>query len=401
MKKLIALILAMTLVLSLAACGGDEQTANLDDAPETSAATDSTDETQETTNSTEEPTEATTPETTVPPTTEPDETKPTETTPPATEPEETTPTQPTHKHSYSSKVTKAATCTEKGVKTFTCSCGNSYTEDIKATGHSYSAKTTKEPTCTEKGVKTFTCKCSSSYTEAINAAGHAWGEWVVIEPADAYHKGVSQRACKNCSATEDKTLPMVQSIESTLSTSINLTGTEHEAFIRQYACDNAPDSYGPGMDGSYFYFNNVPTNNVINFLSLSNADAYFSVGHREGQVGALYSSYLEGISPYANLGAEEMVRKTAEECSAMLNRPINRIDVMIFSTGEGVDDEAYEYNSFDDIPDDIWEKVALGQADISVNYEFSSSYVSAGVSIRGGNRIMFGIMYFEALNSLT
>ena len=42
---------------------------------------------------------------------------------------------PNHTHSYTSKTTKAATCTSTGVKTFTCSCGDSYTETIPATGH--------------------------------------------------------------------------------------------------------------------------------------------------------------------------------------------------------------------------------------------------------------------------
>ena len=46
-------------------------------------------------------------------------------------------TFPAHTHSYTSAVTKAATCTANGVKTFTCSCGVSYTETIKATGHNY------------------------------------------------------------------------------------------------------------------------------------------------------------------------------------------------------------------------------------------------------------------------
>ena len=43
----------------------------------------------------------------------------------------------THTHSYTSKVTKAATCTTVGTKTYTCSCGDSYTETIKATGHKF------------------------------------------------------------------------------------------------------------------------------------------------------------------------------------------------------------------------------------------------------------------------
>ena len=41
-------------------------------------------------------------------------------------------------HSYSASVTKPATCGQDGVKTYTCTCGDSYTETIPATGeHTY------------------------------------------------------------------------------------------------------------------------------------------------------------------------------------------------------------------------------------------------------------------------
>lgn len=41
-------------------------------------------------------------------------------------------------HHYNEQVTKEATCTEDGVKTYTCAdCGDSYTQTIFATGHSY------------------------------------------------------------------------------------------------------------------------------------------------------------------------------------------------------------------------------------------------------------------------
>ena len=43
----------------------------------------------------------------------------------------------THTHSYPSAVTTAATCITAGVKTWTCSCGESYTEVIPSTGHHY------------------------------------------------------------------------------------------------------------------------------------------------------------------------------------------------------------------------------------------------------------------------
>ena len=43
-----------------------------------------------------------------------------------------------HVHEYTDEITKEATCTKDGVRTYTCSCGDSYTETIEATGHNYS-----------------------------------------------------------------------------------------------------------------------------------------------------------------------------------------------------------------------------------------------------------------------
>lgn len=42
-----------------------------------------------------------------------------------------------HTHSYSSSVTKEATCTTEGVRTYTCACGHAYTEPIAPTGHNF------------------------------------------------------------------------------------------------------------------------------------------------------------------------------------------------------------------------------------------------------------------------
>jgi hypothetical protein len=67
-------------------------------------------------------------------------------------------------------VTRAATCTAAGVKTYTCTvCGTARTETIAATGHSYdSGKVTKAATTTSTGIKTYTCtKCGTTETESI------------------------------------------------------------------------------------------------------------------------------------------------------------------------------------------------------------------------------------------
>ena len=55
-------------------------------------------------------------------------------------------------HTYVETITTAATCTEVGVKTFTCSnCNDSYTEDIAALGHDLIIDGAVAPTCGTEG----------------------------------------------------------------------------------------------------------------------------------------------------------------------------------------------------------------------------------------------------------
>ena len=65
-------------------------------------------------------------------------------------------------------VTKEATCTEAGEKTYTCTvCKETKTEKIEAAGHKYSTEWTidKEATCTESGSKSYHCTVCDAKTD--------------------------------------------------------------------------------------------------------------------------------------------------------------------------------------------------------------------------------------------
>ena len=78
-------------------------------------------------------------------------------------------------HLYETTVTKAATCTQDGVKTKRCQmCGKTITESIPKIGHKYTTKEIK-PTCTQDGVKTKRCQmCGKTITESIPKLGHKY-----------------------------------------------------------------------------------------------------------------------------------------------------------------------------------------------------------------------------------
>ena len=62
-------------------------------------------------------------------------------------------------------------------------CGTTFRHTLPATGqHTWNeGVVTKEPTCTELGVRTFTCTvCHNTRTEDIEAPGHEYGELSLI-----------------------------------------------------------------------------------------------------------------------------------------------------------------------------------------------------------------------------
>ena len=146
-------------------------------------------------------------------------------------------------HSYVSVVTKEATHTEDGVKTFTCECGDSYTEVIpaKVDDHSYVSVVTKEATHTEEGVKTFTCECGDTYTEAIaKLPDHIWDAGVVTKEPTHIEKGVKTYTCI-CGETYTEDIPE-NADDHTYVGVVTKEPTHTEDGVKTFTCE-CGDSY--------------------------------------------------------------------------------------------------------------------------------------------------------------
>ena len=109
-----------------------------------------------------------------------------------------------HTHSYSEEITKAPTCTEAGVKTFTCSCEDSYTEVVDALGHTETVDEAVAATCTTAG-KTEGKHCSVCNEvlvaqETIDAPGHTE---VVDAGVDATCTTAGKTEGKHCSVCNE------------------------------------------------------------------------------------------------------------------------------------------------------------------------------------------------------
>lgn len=146
--------------------------------------------------------------------------------------------------------THTATCTGEG----TCS---QPTKTDKCTFDN--GVETKAATCTEDGVKTFTCtECGGTYTVAIPATGHAWGQWS-HDAATAEAEATHTRVCANdASHTETKACDFTAKVTQ--------EATLDQAEITTYTCKDCGYSYtketAPALAGVTVTVNAVENGSV-------------------------------------------------------------------------------------------------------------------------------------------
>lgn len=121
----------------------------------------------------------------------------------------------TSHHLDQGTITKKATCTENGEKTYHCTdadCDKTYVETIPATGHQHTeVRDKKEVTCEEDGYTGDTyCKdCGQLISKGavVKATGHSWNSGKVTEAATCKKEGTKTYTCKNCGETKTETIP--------------------------------------------------------------------------------------------------------------------------------------------------------------------------------------------------
>ena len=102
-------------------------------------------------------------------------------------------------HVYTEKVV-TPTCESDGYTIFTCNnCGDIYTGNVtEKLGHDYQLKDHKDATCTEAGYDYYECSRDAShhYTETIAKTGHDYTEKVVTPTCES--DGYTIFTCNNC-----------------------------------------------------------------------------------------------------------------------------------------------------------------------------------------------------------
>ena len=148
------------------------------------------------------------------------------------------------------KVTKAATCTEKGVKTYTCTvCGATKTEEIAATGHQHTEVRNKvEATCTKEGYSgdVYCTDCGtklSSGTEIAKKA-HEYEERERNE-ANCKRNGYILFVCKVCGDEKREVLPKTDHQHTEIRNKVEATCTD-EGYTGDTYCTDCGEKLSDG-----------------------------------------------------------------------------------------------------------------------------------------------------------
>ena len=145
-----------------------------------------------------------------------------------------------------SEIIVSPTCTEDGYIGRKCiRCDYYYIEeDLIAPGHSYSTSTVSS-TCTSVGYTLHTCsRCGDAYTTGETAAlGHNWNSGTITKAATEETEGEKVYTCSRCKQTKTEVIPVItHNYDSGVTTK---TATCSEEGILTYTCTDT------GCDKTY------------------------------------------------------------------------------------------------------------------------------------------------------
>ncbi len=153
----------------------------------------------------------------------------------------------------SGKITKAATCTESGTKTYTCtSCNTTKTEEIPATGNHQNTelRNVKEATCTEEGYTGDTyckdCGTKLSSGKTIAKTDHTWDAGKITKAATCKEPGTKTYTCTSCNTTKTEEIPATRNHQNTELRNVKEATCAQEGYTGDTYCKDCGTKLSSG-----------------------------------------------------------------------------------------------------------------------------------------------------------
>lgn len=209
-------------------------------------------------------------------------------------------------------ITKEATETEEGIKTYTCkTCGETKTEKIPVASHHWDQGTiTKKATCTENGEKTYHCTdegCDKTWIETIPATGHKFGDWQTVTTQSVFTGGVQKRICSICGKEETRNVG--NQLKATIKTNASSLKLKRKQATKKFVVSGlaAGDSVKSWTSSNQ---------KIVKVFGSGNGACTIKAGNKTGKA-KITITLVSGLKKTINV----TVQKNAVACTSIKNVP--------------------------------------------------------------------------------
>lgn len=167
--------------------------------------------------------------------------------------------------------------------------------------HNYTETITVEATCESDGEATYTCECGDTYTEAIPTTGHVFENYVYNEDATYEADGTETATCSVCGAVDTRTA------EGSM-----LTYTYTDMDATKYAKSSVNVRNLPVTDGEKL--GGLSTNDEVKVTGQCNETGWYRIEY-DGNVAYVSDSYLVDNKVETQTASTQSSGSTAQSSS--------------------------------------------------------------------------------------
>ena len=217
----------------------------------------------------------------------------------------------TSHHWNQGTITKKATCTENGEKTYHCTdegCDKTWIETIPATGHQHTElRDKKTATCGEDGYSgDLYCKdCGETKTEMIQSTGHRFSDWQTVKENDVFSDAVQKRTCSICGKEETRTIS--GKIKATMSVNATSLKLKRRQSTNRFVVTGL-------AKGDYISSWTSSNKKIVTVSGRSNGTCTIKAGNKTGKA-KITITLASGLKKVINV----TVQKKAVTCTAIKN----------------------------------------------------------------------------------
>ena len=174
---------------------------------------------------------------------------------------------------YTSEVTKAPSCKDKGTRTYKCGCDCSYTEEIDTVPHNFAEYIyNNDATCDEDGTMTATCTfgCGEKDTKldiTHPATGHSYLNYVDDQNAACEKDGTETAECENGCGEKDTRTKLNSALEHSFTNYVS----NNDAACEKDGTKTAVCDHGCGKEDTVDDEGSALTHSFTNYVSDGNA----------------------------------------------------------------------------------------------------------------------------------